>query len=446
MNNLNLALRVEQYITELSLFSKQDNLLLAVSGGIDSMVLLHILKTLNYNFAIAHCNFQLRGNESENDEKFVLEVAKNENIIVHNIRFDTNDFAKTNKLNIQEAARNLRYEYFYTLCKKHNYHYILTAHHLDDRIETMLINLLRGTGLKGLTSISVKNNRVVRPLLFFTRKEIFQYAQENNIEWREDSSNNEDKYLRNKIRHQIIPLFLKLKEEFYHIQNDNFYRWEQEMQLLEDYIYKELEKLLEKNDETIRIKKTNFIKNERLQKVLAYYLKKFGFIDKQIQELFTNKMQTGKYIHSKEYIILIDRDVWILKQKEYNLKLPEMCKIYVSTAELNIPLKLKFKLIEIEDMSNIPSNSYTACIDYDKLTFPLTLRKWKQGDFFIPIGMKGKKKISDFLKDIKISVDLKKDIFVLTNNNDIVWVVGYRIDERYKITPKTKKVFFIEKS
>jgi len=157
-------------------------------------------------------------------------------------------------------------------------------------------------------------------------------------------------------------------------------------------------------------------------------------------------MQTGKYIHSKEYIILIDRDVWILKQKEYNLKLPEMCKIYVSTAELNIPLKLKFKLIEIEDMSNIPSNSYTACIDYDKLTFPLTLRKWKQGDFFIPIGMKGKKKISDFLKDIKISVDLKKDIFVLTNNNDIVWVVGYRIDERYKITPKTKKVFFIEKS
>ncbi len=317
MNITSLSEHLEQYIIKNKLFYRKNKLLLAVSGGLDSMVLLHLLKSLEYNIAVAHCNFKLRGSESDYEEKFVVDKAKSIDIAVYTSSINTVEYAKINKLTIQEAARNIRYNFFNKLCDEYNYNFIVTAHHLDDRIETMFINLLRGTGIKGLTSIPVKNNRIVRPLLFATRKDILNYAKENNIEWCEDSSNNEDKYLRNQIRHYVIPVLLKLKNDFYNIQRDNFYRFERELQLIEDFIQINLEKFIIKKDDTIEIEKLAFNENIKLQKLLFYYLKKFGFVEKQVQELLADKIQVGKFIYSNEYIIIVDRNVWILKQKNF---------------------------------------------------------------------------------------------------------------------------------
>lgn len=444
MNKSLLLEKVNLYIKEKSLFLPENKLLLAVSGGIDSMVLWHILKTLNYTFAIAHCNFQLRSEESENENMFVHNKANEDNLVFYSTRFDTISYANENKLSIQEAARNLRYEYFFALCQKYNYDFIVTAHHLDDRIETMFINLLRGTGLRGLTAIPIKNNLIVRPMLFATRNEIVEYAKENNIKWCEDSSNKEDKYLRNKIRHNLIPLLIQLKNDFYHIQSDNFTRWEQEMQLIEEYLESEIILYIEKKEEVFVIKKSPFLNNERLQNLLVYYLKKFGFLEKQVYNLFNNTIQTGKYIHSQKYVVMIDRDTWILKPVDENTSLNYEVCVDKTVSEINTPIKLKFSILDKVNINSLSSVPTIACIDYEKLTFPLTIRKWEKGDFFIPLGMKGKKKISDFLKDIKIQVNKKNDVYVLTNKNDIVWVIGYRLDERYKLTNSTKNIYMVE--
>jgi len=441
MINEDLKIKVERVIKENNLFSKSDKLLLAVSGGIDSMVLWNILKSLEYQISIAHCNFKLRGKESDEEEEFVINTAKLQETSYHVERFNTKHYAEEFKITIQEAARNLRYNFFKKLCNDYDYKYIVTAHHLDDRIETFFINLFRGTGLKGLTAIPIKNDNIVRPLLPFTRQQIKEYALSKGIAWKEDSSNLEDKYFRNKIRHELIPIALKIKPNLYQVFLANFKRLTQEYSLLEDYINSEIEKYLEKDNSNIYIKK-DILNDNRLIAVFSYYLKKNSFDDLQIKSITSKTYKVGKTYKTSNSLLIIDRDRFVIS-KQLSNNLNAEINIFETTSLIDFPIKLSFVTCEKTDDFNITKNSEIAYLDFNSLKFPLKLRKWKNGDYFVPFGMKGKKKISDFLTDLKVPAYLKKNVFVLTSGNDIVWVIGYRIDDRYKITDKTKKILII---
>ncbi len=308
-----LIQRLALFIEKNRLFTKEDRLLLAVSGGIDSMVLWHMLKSLNYRYAIVHCNFRLRGEESDSEEDFVREHAMADTRTFHLKDFDTVNYAKEHQLSIQEAARKLRYDFFQTLCKEFGYQYIVTAHHLDDSIETFFINLLRGSGLNGLTGIPVKNDNIVRPLLFATRSEIYQYAVHHRIDWKEDSSNKKEDYLRNKIRHRLIPVVKEIKHEFHNIMSENIRRLKFEKSLIDDYLQRFLFPNFNFDDERIFINKQPFFENDKLQRALTYFLFKNGFTEQQIDYLFSFEAQVGKKIHSSTHELIIDRDTWVIQ-------------------------------------------------------------------------------------------------------------------------------------
>ncbi|MCX7862564.1 MAG: tRNA lysidine(34) synthetase TilS [Bacteroidales bacterium] len=440
----NLITRVRQFVEEKRLFTYQHKLLLAISGGLDSMVLWEIIKILNIKYAIAHCNFQLRGTESDADEKFITLKAKNEGIPYFIQRFDTEKYAKERNLNIQEAARELRYKYFFDVCSKEEYDYIVTAHHLDDRIETFFINLLRGTGIKGLCSIPVKNDRIIRPLLFCTREELQFFAFQHQLIWREDSSNKEDKYFRNKIRHYLIPMLRELKPSFYHVFNDNFSRLELEKQILEDVINKELSIFIREENKIIHIKKTAILSNVSLHNVIKYYLKQFRFHDKQIDLLLHAELQTGRTIQNKNFTLINDREEWIIKSNEIKQFSKSPFFIHEDMHFVFYGYGFNIRSVLYQDFSEIPKSNFIACLDKGKLQFPLTLRRWKNGDNMIPLGMKNRKKISDILTDAKIPTYKRKDYYVLESNGEVAWLVGLRISEKFKITAETREVYVIE--
>ncbi len=437
--------RTQKYISDNNLFTYNHKLLVAVSGGIDSMVLWDILKKLNYHFIVAHCNFQLRGEESNADEEFIRKKAFLENTTLKIIRFDTIVYASKLKLSIQETARKLRYDYFYELCSSEKCDFIVTAHNLDDRIETFFINLLRGTGLRGLCSIPVQNNKIVRPLLFCPRNDILNYAQLNRIEWREDSSNSEDKYLRNKIRHHIIPSLIEIKPDFYHIFSDNFQRLNAENKIIENILEYEILSNLFLYKNRIIIEKNKILRQEHLYSLFAYYLKQFRFTDKQVELLLSNKLQTGKVLKSSTHQIIVDRHRWILITNA-NTEVENDAEIFIyeNTTNLVEPLTLKLSIIPIKNLENIPKSNLVACIDKQKLFFPLIIRKWKKGDSMIPLGMKGRKKISDILTGAKVSTVDRKNAYVIESNNEIVWLVGIRMSEKFKVTNETREVLLIE--
>lgn len=441
----NLEERTQSFIEANHLFTHTHKLLLAVSGGIDSVVLFHVLRKLQYQFIVAHCNFQLRGAESDADEIFVSNTAQALNIPFYVKKFDTLAFANEQKLSIQEAARKLRYNYFYELCQAEKCDFIVTAHNLDDRIETFFINLLRGTGLKGLCSIPVRNDRIVRPLLFCTRQEIIAYAKSNNIEWREDSSNSEDKYLRNKIRHHIIPSLIELKPAFYHVFIDNFERLNADKKVIDDLIEYEISGGLTFEKDRIIVDKHKIRHRKHLHSAFAYYLKQFGFTSKQAEILLTENLQTGKLLKSSTHQIIVDRNKWVIVPiVENNNEGESETLIYEDTTYLDKPLRLKLSTVSIKDLQGIPKSNFIACIDKQKLIFPLILRKWKKGDYMIPLGMKGKKKISDILTNAKVSTAERKNVYVIESNNEIVWLAGIRLNEKYKLTNETQEVFVIE--
>ena len=413
------------------LFGKK--LLLATSGGLDSMVMAHLFKSLNFEFALAHCNFQLRGKESLEDQFFVKKYADANKIPVFITQFDTLSFADDYKLSTQVAARELRYNWFYELLENENFDYILTAHHADDNIETFLIHLVRGSGLDGFTGIPAQNESVIRPLLVFSREEISNYAAANAIQWREDSSNSSDKYLRNKIRHDLVPLLKELNPGFFtSFQNTQKYLKEAQA-MVEDasiMIYQQV--ATEVNDEIhYNIDKLKILPN--FKSYLYQWLKEYGFSAwDDIYELVNS--QSGKQVFSTHFRLLKNRNTLILApivEKESS----QVYYIEENQKEVNYPIKLT---ISNQNFHSNTDNSFIF-VDADKLKFPLSLKKYDEGSVFQPFGMDGKsKKVSKLFKDQKLSLLQKENTWILYSNEDIVWVIGIRQDERFKIDTNTK--------
>lgn len=419
-------------------FLKDRKLLLATSGGIDSMVMADLFHKLHYKIAIAHCNFQLRDVESFEDEKFVVAYAQKRNIPIYTTKFDTQAFANDYKLSIQLAARELRYHWFDELLEDENYDYILTAHHADDNLETFLINLSRGTGLEGLTGIPEQNDQVIRPLLNFSRIEIEAYAQENKIEWREDSSNASDKYLRNKIRHDLVPLFKALNPNFLSsFQKTQSYLQESKV-MADDAAIMVYQQVASEHEDEIHFDLKKLKQLPNYTSYLYQWLRVFGFTAWDDIYALTDG-QSGKQVFSPEYRLLKNRHFLIVAPIVDEDETTEFT-IEKNQHEVNFPLKISF--CKVADIGNI-SNS-VIFVDEEKLQFPLTLRKWRTGDFFQPIGMQGQsKKLSKFFKDEKFSLIDKENSWLLCSEDKIVWVVGFRQDERFKATQNTKKILKI---
>jgi tRNA(Ile)-lysidine synthase len=429
--------KFQNHLTTQFPFLKEKKLFIAVSGGIDSIVLVDLLHKLEYEIAVLHCNFSLRSAESDGDEAFVKSFCKERNIEVLVQKFDTKQFASDYKLSIQVAARKLRYDWFYEQLENRNFDFILTAHHLNDSLETFLINFSRGTGLDGLTGIPAQNDKIIRPLLPFSREEIELYAEENAIQWREDSSNSSDKYLRNKLRHDVIPILKEVQPNLLSSFENTIKHLQQAQSLVNDasrIIYKEV---VTEEENSIKINLKNLIQLTNYQAYLYQWLKDFGFVAwDDIYDLVS--AQSGKKVLSPEFILVKDRDFFILTPK-IDEEIPQEFLIEKEDSKVNIPLKFTF--CNVSDISVTDSNS--IFVDENKLQFPLTLRKWQEGDYFYPFGMTGKKKLSKYFKDEKFSLIDKSSTWILCSDNQIVWIVNKRMDDRFKVNNNTTTILKI---
>ena len=415
-------------------FLEKSKLLVAVSGGLDSMVLVYLCQKLDLNFSLAHCNYKLREIESNYDEGFIKSYAKTNSIELFTTSFDTNSYASLTKQSIQMAARKLRYEWFELLQEQHGFDFVLTAHHADDNLETFLINLSRGTGLEGLTGIPAINGSIIRPLLEFTRTEILDFATAKNLKWREDSSNKKVLYLRNNIRHSIIPLLKNINSSFMDSFNKSQKYLIESQSVLKDYILEIEDRVIASVAEDQISYDINKILSLNNPKAYMYLLlKPYGFTDwNEIISLL--QAQTGKQIYSPSHRLIKNRNNLIL------------CKINTQL-EVNISIQNSDSLIKIPsyginlhmDITNfLPVKSPESVIlDVKTLNFPLTVRNWNEGDYFYPIGMKGKKKLSKFFKDNKLSIVDKENTLILCSNDQVVWVLGMRADNRFMSTEKT---------
>lgn len=416
---------------------QQKKLLLAISGGIDSMVLLDLTQKSKLNISVAHCNFGLRGAESDSDENFVNDYCKQHKIPCFINSFDTEKYASENKKSIQIAARELRYNWFFELKNKHNFDYIVTAHHLDDSLETFFINLSRGTGIEGLTGIR-ENENIIRPLLGFSRKEIEKYATENHIKWREDSSNTSDKYLRNNIRHNIVPLFKELNPDFLNSFSKTIANL-QEVQSFSDEVLDEvLYKLIIQYNSNNYLKINELLKYKNYKFILYKWLSKYGFTAwNDIYNLIES--QSGKFVETENFRLLKNRNELILSEKNNNFLEKEFL---ISESKIDYPIGLQISEVSQISETNNPNEIY---VDKNLLKFPLLLGKWKEGLYFYPFGMQGKsKKVSKFFKDEKLSNLEKENSWILYSDNQIVWIVGMRLDERFKVTSNTTSILKIE--
>ena len=427
------------------LFDKNDKLLVAVSGGIDSVVLLHLLLELKFDVAIAHCNFHLRGSESDGDENFVRSLGKKYNIETFVKECDAGEYATQNKISIQESARELRYHWFEELLRGKGFDKLLVGHHFDDNLETFLINFSRASGLSGLRGIPIENERIVRPLMLASRGQIEKYAAEYNLDFREDSSNKSDKYLRNTLRHNVIPsLKTALNDSVTGMEKSLEYLAEDEM-LFEQMMDEKRKIIIEEGESQIVIDKKKLQAMSPLKVWLYYLLKPYGFprglTDEIAVAIEDNK--SGRQFFSPTHRLVTDREKIFLNVLTDSNELEE-CSIEEGVDEILNPLHLYFSILNISQDFIIDTNPLTAQLDYNKLKFPLTLRKWRTSDSFHPLGMKGSKLLSDFFIDNKLSIPDKENIWLLVSGSQIVWVVGMRISEKFKVEKSSSVVLKIE--
>lgn len=447
LNDKHFAERFEKYIADHRLFTRDDRILLAVSGGVDSMVMMSLFAKCGYNTVVAHCNFQLRGQESDEDEILVAEEAARLGIECFNRRFDTAAEMERTGDSMEMAARRLRYDWFYELCNEHNCNVIAVAHHIDDSIETFFINLLRGTGLKGLTGIKNQMGRIVRPLMFATRKEITEFAVTEGILYREDSSNRSTKYLRNKIRLGLVPMIREINPKFTDLMRSNIDHLTDARFFISKAIELMGEQIIEHRDgaDTLHIDR---IDNGFPRDFVIYELlnSRYEFKGDTVAALCRsiNDGQTGKRFYSRDFTAYVERGEIIVTP----IAEEDDCQITVEADAMrtycgNSVLYFERTDIDLIMEFGVPEN--TAQLDADKLEWPLTLRRWCEGDRFIPYGMTGHKKVSDFLTDCKVPTVEKQRQFVLVSGGEIAWLVGRRIDDRFKLTNDTENVLKITK-
>jgi tRNA(Ile)-lysidine synthase len=444
---MNLPDRFIQFIQKENLFQKDHTLLLTVSGGVDSVVLCELCHRMGFRFLIAHCNFKLRGQESERDEEFVRTLAKKYQVDLHIKEFATSEYASGNGLSIQEAARKLRYDWFYELMddsrptSSPSPDWIVTAHHADDNIETMLINFFRGTGIHGLRGILPKQEKIVRPLLIFRKAEIINFAIEHDLTWVEDSSNDTDDYTRNYFRHQVIPHIKKVYPEAEQNLLSNLQRFADIEMLYQQSIQRHKDKLIEKKGQEVHIPVLKLKKSSPLSTIIHEIIKDFGFTSAQVNEVAKLlDSETGKYVQSRTHRIIKNRKWLIIAPKIAHAA--ENIIIEESDPVISFELgELYFEPVKTSDMRiNVKNNQpgkHIAQLDAAEITYPLLLRKWKTGDYFYPLGMKKKKKLSRFFIDQKLSKTDKEHCWIIEMNKKIIWVVGQRIDERFKTQPST---------
>lgn len=477
---MNLQERFIQHLKKFSFIQKNQKQLLAVSGGVDSVALCDLMNKAGYDFFIAHCNFQLRGEESERDEEFVRSLGKKCGKEVFVKRFDTNKYAEEQKVSIQVAARELRYEWFKEILtgewemsngegatgistdaskrggpaftihhspftntgnSQHTTH-ILTAHHANDSIETMLMNFFKGTGISGLHGILPVQEKIFRPLLFVKKEELLAYAKENDLGFVEDSSNSSDKYTRNFFRHHLFPM---LKEIYPNVEDNllnNIERFKETEQLYKQSVDHHKKKLLEIKGNEVHIPVLKLRKTTPLSTIVYEIIKDYGFGVNQLRDVVKLlDSETGKYVSSSSYRIIKNRG-WLIISP---VQTTEAANILIEETDKRIFLTGGALDIEVLEGASfqIPSASNIAALDFSKIAFPLLLRKWKPGDYFYPLGMRKKKKLSKFFIDQKLSKSAKENIWVLEMDKKIIWIVGHRIDDRFKIGEKTDRVLKI---
>lgn len=442
---------IREHINQNLSFLKDKKVLIAISGGIDSCVLAYIFYKLKYDISLAHCNFMLRGKESNKDEIFVKELGEKFQVTTYTIQFDTEKIASEKGISTQMAARELRYNWFNQLSKENNIDYILTAHQKDDVFETFLINLTRGTGLDGLTGIPEINGNIVRPMLQFTRNEILIFATKHKLKWREDSSNSSIKYFRNKVRHKVVPFLKELNPNLLETFSNTIENLKGSQQIVKDRIQDVKGKIvsLQGNNIHFNIEQLKKLSNPKFY--LYELLKEYEFTE---WDDITNLLdaQSGKQVYSKTHRLLKDRAVLILSEIK-NTSVNESFEILENTSKITSPIQLSFKKIDIPFDTKNHSNKVfdelflddanTISIDFDKVQFPLTIRKKQKGDYFFPIGLNGKKKVSKFFKDEKLSQIEKENTWLLCSKNEIVWVIGKRLDDRFKVTNSTSTILKI---
>lgn len=436
---MSLISRFQSFVSKDLGIAREDTFLLAVSGGRDSMLMAHLFRHLGYKCVIAHCNFLLRGDESDKDENLVCSYANEHGMPYYVKRFETESYALQEGISIQMAARDLRYAWFRELKEELGLSWICIAQHLNDHVETFFVNLIRGTGLAGLRGILPKRNDLLRPLLFLTAEEVLFHVKEFGVPFRDDQSNFSTKYARNKVRLDIVPKFKEIVNDFEYVMESNIQHLQESYELLQSFVEPIRESIFVKKTFGYEINRNN-IGHYQDNQVLIYELfKPFGFSKEVLSDMWKNwEGEVGKIYHSTEYSLLMDRQSLFLQPRlidedERFLILSEIDASWVFGGFL-------FSLSSSESLL-IEHASGIAQVDAERLIFPLELRYWKEGDYFYPLGMGGRQKISDFFIHQKIDRFTKERIPILVNSNgEIIWVVNYRLDNRYKITESTKKV------
>lgn len=437
--------RFTDFVKTNALFSSEDAILLAVSGGKDSVLMAHLFAQCGFKFAIAHCNFNLRAEESVRDQHFVAALAKELKVACYITQFDTLTFAKENKLSVQMAARTLRYEFFEETRVKENFTKIAIAQHQNDATETVLINLIRGTGIKGLHGIKPERDFIIRPMLCFTADDIQDLIRNHHIKYVEDSSNASTKYMRNKVRLEIIPKMMELNPSLNQTFQQNLKYFNELETLLNQKVESLFNEIVVKTNQHLAISFENIHKLNPQHLLLFELLKPYGFNATQIENLINGLENiSGKQLFSKTHVLTIDRSQIFIEAIDSE-KYYQIVQIFPATETVIFSQKT-FKISECKAIpTSFNGNKNTLYINAESLIYPLTLRHFKEGDIFKPFGMKGFKKVSDYFINQKLPQTQKANVPILVNGNgDIVWICGYRSDERYKVNLNTKKIITFE--
>lgn len=433
----------EKFIRDNGLCRPQDRVLLAVSGGVDSVAMTHLFRAAGFDCALAHCNFQLRGTDSDADEAFVRSLADTAGYPVYVNQFDVEAEVRDSGGSVQMVARDLRYSWFQELARDQRFDVIATAHNLNDSVETFFLNITRGTGIRGLLGIPMRNNNIIRPLLFSTRKEILDFCKENGLEYREDVSNLETKYTRNKVRHDLLPIVEQINPSFLKIIAREMKSLQEVEAIFREAVNRKRESLFRTTHDRITIDIATLRMLEPQGTWLYELFSPYGFSRSQCEGIAQIiEARPGRRSISPSHQLYKDRDSLILLKTGVK----EVHRYYLDSPDhhSSLPFPMDVEVVEKSELKEIPPDPDIACLDMDLIQFPLTIRRWLHGDYFYPLGMEQMKKLSDFFVDNKVPLPEKDRTWILASGRKIVWIVGLRIDHRFRITENTKRVLMLK--